>query len=278
MTNKQMTAEQKLEQVIGILDYYMNDSWSGYRELLSISNGEGGCFNNDWEAEAFYTCQRLIDLLGLEPPESEEESEEVEVEYEEEDDNNEMIIMNSFKDIFINNTKAECVAAFYEILEARENEYPNGVDFYSDNGGIDVKEYPTLASYVFPNLLLNATMNIFRYLGVESLQQMLDVVNEESGREVEDFYTIDDLSETVGKTYEILSHYLFDTQINKRQLGDFRIMPIVCGNPKMQSVTFLFKDERLELSLYEEGDGALLCSLRLDGEDVVEVKYSKEGE
>ena len=186
--------------------------------------------------------------------------------------------MNSFRDIFINNTKAECVAAFCEILEAREKEYPNGVDFYSDNGSIDVEEYPTLASYVFPNLLLNTTMNIFRYLGVESLQQMLDVVNEESGREEEDFYTIDDLSETVGKTYEILSYYLFDIPINKQQLGDFRIMPIVCSNPKMKSVTFLFKDERLKLSLYEEGDGALLCSLRLDGEDVVEVKYSKEGE
>ena len=186
--------------------------------------------------------------------------------------------MNSFRDIFINNTKAECVAAFCEILETREKEYPNGVDFYSDNGNIDVEEYPTLASYVFPNLLLNTTMNIFRYLGVESLQQMLDVVNEESGREEEDFYTIDDLSETVGKTYEILSYYLFDIPINKQQLGDFRIMPIVCSNPKMQSVTFLFKDERLKLSLYEEGDGALICSLRLDGEDVVEVKYSKEGE
>ena len=68
-----MTAEEMLSEVYSILDYYMNDTWSGYRELLSISNGEGGCFNNDWEAEAFYTCQKLIELLGLEPPESESE-------------------------------------------------------------------------------------------------------------------------------------------------------------------------------------------------------------
>ena len=88
MTNKQMTAEAMLSEVIGVLSDYMHDGWSGYRELLSISNGEeDGCFSSDWEAEAFYTCQRLIDLLGLEPPESEEESEEVKVEYEEEDDN-----------------------------------------------------------------------------------------------------------------------------------------------------------------------------------------------
>ena len=86
MTNKQMTAEQKLEKIIGILEYYMNDCWSGYHELLLISNGEDGCFNNDWEEAAFNTCQEIIEFLGL--AES-KESEEVEVEYEEEDDNDE---------------------------------------------------------------------------------------------------------------------------------------------------------------------------------------------
>lgn len=183
--------------------------------------------------------------------------------------------MNSFKEIFINNTKAECVSVFGDIIETRAKEYPNGVEFYSDNGSIDVKEYPTLASYVFPNLLLNTTMNIFRYLGPEYLQRMVDVVNEEGGREEEDFYTLDDLN-SVEKSYEILSYYMFDPPVDKIPLMDFRVMPIVCSNPKMQSVTFLFKDEEMKLSLYEEGDGALLCSLRLDGEDVVEVKYSKE--
>ena len=83
---KEMTAEQKLERVIGVLDYYMNNSWSGYRELLSISNGEGGCFNNDWEAAAFQTCQELIELLGLaEPQEPEEDENGVEVEVEDEE-------------------------------------------------------------------------------------------------------------------------------------------------------------------------------------------------
>ena len=74
---KQRTAEEMLEKVRDILEHYMNNEWSGYRQLLSISRGEGGMFNNDWEEEAFSTCQELIELLGLaEPHESEEEEED----------------------------------------------------------------------------------------------------------------------------------------------------------------------------------------------------------
>jgi hypothetical protein len=75
MSKKQMTAKETLDKVRDILEYYMTED-TGYSSLLSISRGEWGMFNNDWEAEAFYTCQELIELLGLaEPHESEEEEE-----------------------------------------------------------------------------------------------------------------------------------------------------------------------------------------------------------
>lgn len=76
MSKKQKTADEIIVEAKDILKYYMDNEWSGYRNLLSISRGEGGMFNNDWEAEAFCTCQELIELLGLAEPH--EESEEVE--------------------------------------------------------------------------------------------------------------------------------------------------------------------------------------------------------
>jgi hypothetical protein len=84
MSKKQMTAEETLGKIRGILEYYMTED-TGYTSLLAISRGEWGMFNNDWEAEAFYTCQELIELLGLaEPHESEEEDgDEVYIEDEE---------------------------------------------------------------------------------------------------------------------------------------------------------------------------------------------------
>ena len=91
MEKKQMTTEEILSSVKDILEYYMTHD-TGYSSLLAISRGEWGMFNNDWEAEAFYTCQELIELLGLaEPHESEEDDdgEECEVEVIEEDDDNE---------------------------------------------------------------------------------------------------------------------------------------------------------------------------------------------
>ena len=81
MEKKTMTAEQKLEKVVSILEYYINNGFSGYKSLLAISRGEWGEFNNDWEESAFNTCQELIELLGLaEPQESEEDEDGVEVE------------------------------------------------------------------------------------------------------------------------------------------------------------------------------------------------------
>ncbi len=88
MANKKMTAEQLLSQVKATLEYYMDDSWGGYHELLSISRGEGGMFNNDWEAAAFYTCHELIELLGLAPESEEDDDGECKVEVIEEDDDN----------------------------------------------------------------------------------------------------------------------------------------------------------------------------------------------
>jgi hypothetical protein len=86
MSKKQMTAEQLVEEIRATLKYYMNDGWGGYRELLSIARGEGGMFNNDWEAAAFHTCHELIMLLGLSPEsEEDEDGEECEVEVEEDD-------------------------------------------------------------------------------------------------------------------------------------------------------------------------------------------------
>ena len=78
---KQMSTEAMLGEVRNILEYYMNDEYSGYKSLLAISRGEWGAFNNDWEAAAFQTCQELIELLGLaEPQEPEEDENGVEVE------------------------------------------------------------------------------------------------------------------------------------------------------------------------------------------------------
>ena len=78
---KQMSAEEMLSEVRSTLEYYMNDKYSGYKSLLAISRGEWGAFNNDWEEEAFNTCQELIELLGLaEPQEPEEDEDGVEVE------------------------------------------------------------------------------------------------------------------------------------------------------------------------------------------------------
>ena len=78
---KQLTAEEMLNEIKATLKYYMNDKYSGYKSLLAISRGEWGMFNNDWEKEAFNTCQELIELLGLaEPQEPEEDEDGVEVE------------------------------------------------------------------------------------------------------------------------------------------------------------------------------------------------------
>ena len=86
MSKKQMTAEETLGKVRGILEHYMTEDTTGYTSLLAISRGEWGMFNNDWEAEAFYTCQELIELLGLaEPHEPEEEEEDGEFYIEDEE-------------------------------------------------------------------------------------------------------------------------------------------------------------------------------------------------
>lgn len=279
-----MTNAEKLNAIWNVINWYKQTD--GCEVLRRVWNDEiDGMFSSSWEEDLFRMFLEVESIVDEDPPKEEDDEDEIvgveniiskcgpafeylrEIVDEEGDDS----MLNSLKDIFTEKTKKEAELIFRDILVERAAEYPNGVDFYSDNGSIDAGMYPTKASYVFPNLLLNTVNNLMGYLGADTLQMMCDRVNNDIGKD--NYYNLERLKTDVQGSYELISAYLYDLSLQEQQLGDFRILPIVNSNPKMQSITFLYKEDELKLSLYEneteDGNEYLLAIMQLNGEDVV---------